>query len=168
LKAQAVGISAACSPGCGRATACRSGSTALAPAGIAALTAALEPALSCVIAGMPMVDVMGLVERHVPVFVRDLSERFGISFEAVGRLLRVVSPLAMPSRVTTDRLFIFGGVADRLVPSGQVRALWKHVAHKPVGTQIVALVFVPIIANVLLFVPWGWPDTRSGRLGSGS
>jgi dienelactone hydrolase len=97
--------------------------------GIAALTAGLDPDLACVIAGMPMVDVMGLVERHVPVFVRDLSERFGISFEAVGRLLRVVSPLAMPSRVTTDRLFIFGGVADRLVPSGQVRALWKHWDH---------------------------------------
>ncbi len=97
--------------------------------GIAALTAGLDPDLACVIAGMPMVDVMGLVERHVPVFVRDLAERFGISFEAVGRLLRVVSPLAMPSRVTTDRLFIFGGVADRLVPSGQVRALWKHWDH---------------------------------------
>jgi cephalosporin-C deacetylase-like acetyl esterase len=94
--------------------------------GIAALTAGLEPDLACVIAGMPMVDVMGLVHRHVPAFVQEIAERFGISFDAVGRLLRLVSPLALPPRIATDRLFIFGGVADRLVPSGQVSALWKH------------------------------------------
>jgi glycopeptide antibiotics resistance protein len=42
------------------------------------------------------------------------------------------------------------------IPFEEVRALWRHVAHKPVGTHIVALVIVPIIANVLLFVPWGF------------
>jgi hypothetical protein len=94
--------------------------------GIAALTASLETDLACVIAGMPMVDVMGLVDRHVPPFIRGLAESFGISFDDVGQLLRIVSPLAMRSRVDTDRLFIFGGVADRIVPSHQVRALWEH------------------------------------------
>lgn len=94
--------------------------------GIAALTAGLEPDLACVIAGMPMVDVMGLVDRHVPPFVRTLAERVGISFDDIGSLLRMVSPLSIAPRVDPERLFIFGGVADRLVPSGQVRALWKH------------------------------------------
>lgn len=94
--------------------------------GIAALTAGLEPDLACVIAGMPMVDVMGLVERHVPPFVRGLAERFGISFDQVGRLLRLISPLALAPRVDSERLFIFGGVADQIVPSGQIRALWEH------------------------------------------
>lgn len=94
--------------------------------GIAALTAALEPELACVIAGMPMVDIMGLVQRHVPVFVQDLAERLGISFEQIGRLLRVVSPLALAPRVPAERLFIFGAAADRLVPSHQVSALWQH------------------------------------------
>jgi glycopeptide antibiotics resistance protein len=42
------------------------------------------------------------------------------------------------------------------IPFDEVRALWRHVEHKPVGTHIVALVFVPILANVLLFVPWGF------------
>jgi hypothetical protein len=94
--------------------------------GIAALTAAVEPDLACVIAGMPMVDVMGLVERHVPPFVRDLAERMGISFDDIGRLLRMgVAALDAAAR-RPERLFIFGGVADRLVPSHQVRALWKH------------------------------------------
>lgn len=94
--------------------------------GVAALTAGLEPELACVIAGMPMVDVMGLVERHVPPFIRQVAERFGIAFDQIGHLLRLVSPLALAPRVTTDRLFIFGGVADRIVPTGQIRALWEH------------------------------------------
>src|ERR1700688_3421026 len=42
------------------------------------------------------------------------------------------------------------------IPFDEVRALWSHSEHKPVGTHIVALVFVPIVANVLLFVPWGF------------
>ncbi len=42
------------------------------------------------------------------------------------------------------------------IPFDEVRALWRHVEHRPVGTHIVALVFVPIIANVLLFVPWAF------------
>ncbi len=94
--------------------------------GIAALTTNLEPDLACVIAGMPMVDLMGLVHRHVPAFVQRLAERFGISLVEMARLLRVVSPLALTPQVPADRLFIFGGVADRLVPSGQITALWHH------------------------------------------
>jgi dienelactone hydrolase len=94
--------------------------------GIAALTAGLESDLACVIAGMPMVDVMGLLHCHVPAFVRVLAERFGISFDHIARLLRIVSPLAMAPRLPAERLFIFGGAADRLVPSRQVSALWQH------------------------------------------
>lgn len=94
--------------------------------GIAALMAGLESELACVIAGMPMVDIMGLVHCHVPAFARGLAERFGISFEHLAPLLRIVSPLAMAPRVPPERLFIFGGTADRLVPSGQVSALWQH------------------------------------------
>jgi glycopeptide antibiotics resistance protein len=42
------------------------------------------------------------------------------------------------------------------VPFEEVRALARHVAHRPVGTHVLALILVPIIANVLLFVPWGF------------
>jgi glycopeptide antibiotics resistance protein len=42
------------------------------------------------------------------------------------------------------------------VPFDEVRHLYRIIAHKPVGTHIVALIFVPIIANVLFFVPWGF------------
>ena len=42
------------------------------------------------------------------------------------------------------------------VPFEEVRALVRHIAHRPVGTHVLALVVVPIIANVFLFVPWGF------------
>lgn len=36
----------------------------------------------------------------------------------------------------------------------------RHLAHRlqnhPVSTRVVAIVLVPVIANVLLFVPWGF------------
>jgi len=94
--------------------------------GVAALAAGLEPHLSCVIAGMPMVDIMGLVHYHVPGFVRLLAERVGISFSEIARLVRVISPLGVAPRVAPHRLFVFGGTADRLVPPAQISALWRH------------------------------------------
>ena len=41
-------------------------------------------------------------------------------------ITRVVSPLVLESQVPRDRRYIFGGVADRLVPADQVRDLWRH------------------------------------------
>jgi hypothetical protein len=40
--------------------------------------------------------------------------------------MRVVSPLALEPQIPRERRWIFGGVADRLVPSDQVRDLWEH------------------------------------------
>lgn len=92
----------------------------------AALLAGLDPDLDCVIAGMPAVDLIDLARRHVPpVFLR-LAERVGIDWEAVERLLRVVSPLTLRARVAHERRFLFGGVADRLVPPEHISALWRH------------------------------------------
>jgi glycopeptide antibiotics resistance protein len=42
------------------------------------------------------------------------------------------------------------------IPFEEVRHLWHRVETKPVATHVLALVVVPIIANVLLFVPWGF------------
>ena len=40
--------------------------------------------------------------------------------------MRVVSPLALEPRIPVERLAIFGGVADRIVPPDHVRDLWEH------------------------------------------
>src|SRR5437773_10826810 len=42
------------------------------------------------------------------------------------------------------------------IPFEGVRHLWHRIAHRPVSTHILAFILVPIVANVLLFVPWGF------------
>ena len=42
------------------------------------------------------------------------------------------------------------------IPFEDLRHLWHRIAHRPVSTHILAVIIVPIVANVLLFVPWGF------------
>ena len=42
------------------------------------------------------------------------------------------------------------------IPFEDLRHLWHRVARRPVSTHIVAVILVPVVANVLLFVPWGF------------
>ncbi len=42
------------------------------------------------------------------------------------------------------------------IPFEDLRHLVKRVEHRPVSTRVLALIVVPIIANVLLFMPWGF------------
>jgi len=38
----------------------------------------------------------------------------------------VVSPLVLEPKLPKERRYIFGAIADRLVPPEQVRDLWRH------------------------------------------
>jgi VanZ family protein len=42
------------------------------------------------------------------------------------------------------------------LPFDELRHLARRIEHKPVSTHILAVILVPIIGNVLLFVPWGF------------
>ncbi len=42
------------------------------------------------------------------------------------------------------------------LPFDDLRHLLRRVEHRPVSTQILAVIIVPIIGNILLFVPWGF------------
>jgi glycopeptide antibiotics resistance protein len=42
------------------------------------------------------------------------------------------------------------------LPFDDIRHLSHRIARHPVSTHILAVIIVPIIANVLLFVPWGF------------
>lgn len=42
------------------------------------------------------------------------------------------------------------------LPFDDLRHLFHRVEHRPVSTQILAVIIVPIIGNILLFVPWGF------------
>lgn len=92
----------------------------------AALVASLEEDLDCVIAGIPAADFVRIVRWHAPALMWRLVERLGYRLEPVERLLRVVSPLAMPPRVPHERRFLFAATADRLAPPDHARDLWRH------------------------------------------
>jgi glycopeptide antibiotics resistance protein len=42
------------------------------------------------------------------------------------------------------------------IPFEDLRHLAHRIAHRPVSTRLIALILIPIIANVLIFVPWGF------------
>jgi hypothetical protein len=99
----------------------------------AALVAGFEAELTCVIAGMPAYDLAALFRRHLPPFVRTMAERLGIIWEEVDRLFQIISPLALVPHVAHERRFLYGGIADRLVPPGEVAALWRHWGRPSLG-----------------------------------
>jgi hypothetical protein len=90
------------------------------------LLASLDDDLACAIAGIPATDFARLVWRHGP--PRDLldAQSAGVDRSVVDDVLRVVSPLALEPRVPKERRAIFGAIRDQLVPSDQVRDLWRH------------------------------------------
>jgi glycopeptide antibiotics resistance protein len=42
------------------------------------------------------------------------------------------------------------------IPFDDIRYLVRRLAARPISTHILAVLIVPMIANVLLFVPWGF------------
>ena len=42
------------------------------------------------------------------------------------------------------------------IPFDDLRYLARRLGQRPISTQILAVIVVPMIANVLLFVPWGF------------
>lgn len=92
----------------------------------AALLSTLDDGLSCVIAGIPAVNLSRLTWRHgAPLQIR-YAERRGLVHDEVSEILSVVSPLSIASKVPRGRRYIFAGVCDQLVPPEQARDLWRH------------------------------------------
>ena len=92
----------------------------------AALLAAHEPSLSCVIAGIPASDLLRLLRSHVPELVVRAAELVGLSLEETARVLSVVSPLAVPPLVPRERRWLYAGAADRLAAPEHALDLWRH------------------------------------------
>jgi hypothetical protein len=92
----------------------------------ASLLSTLDPDLACVIAGIPATDFSRLYFRHGPMLQVLEAELNGIEEHHMEEITRVISPLVLPCVVPRERRYIFGGVADRLVPPDQVRDLWRH------------------------------------------
>ena len=91
-----------------------------------ALLASLDAGLACAIAGIPVADFTRTYYRHLPPLHLASVERHGLEESMLRDVMRVVSPLALEPQIPRERRWIFGGVADRLVPADQVRDLWEH------------------------------------------
>jgi pimeloyl-ACP methyl ester carboxylesterase len=92
----------------------------------AALLASVEKDLGCVIAGIPAVHLLQLGMLHTHPTTLERASTCGVIWSQVEELLRVVSPLALSPQVQRDRLFLFAGTRDRLVPPAHVLDLWQH------------------------------------------
>lgn len=88
--------------------------------------AGLVDDLACVIAGIPLVDIPRILERHaVPERLRE-ARQHGYSLVCAREVLSVASPLALMPRVPKAGRMLFGAVADRLVTPDHVLDLWRH------------------------------------------
>jgi hypothetical protein len=88
--------------------------------------AGLVDDLDCVVAGIPLVDIARMLERHAVPHELAQARRRGFSLDHAREVLTVVSPLSFEPRVAKANRMIFGAVADRLVTPDQVRDLWRH------------------------------------------
>jgi esterase/lipase len=93
---------------------------------VGSLVASLDADLRCVIAGVPLSDLGALVERHIPRAQVKRARRNHLIGDEAGRLYRVISPLAMTPAVPRERLFVIGGLGDRMVTPQQAHNLWTH------------------------------------------
>jgi len=101
---------------------------------VAALVAATEDDLACVIAGVPVVDLLDLYRRHSPPDIARLANEYGVLGQVADDAHRVVSPLAMDCKVPFERRYVFAGLADRMSTFGQARKLWLHWDQPPLAT----------------------------------
>jgi hypothetical protein len=91
-----------------------------------ALLAGFDGELACVIAGIPPGDLGRLLRWHTPPPVLRLAEAAGLDYDVVDCCLRVVSPRSLAPLVPRERRFVYGAVADQLVPPDHARDLWRH------------------------------------------
>ncbi len=92
----------------------------------AALLSTLEAELRCVIAAIPLVDIAGVLWTQGAPRMLQLLQAQGVTAPNVHKLLRVVSPLALPCRLPRERRHIIAATADRIVALPPVLELWRH------------------------------------------
>jgi pimeloyl-ACP methyl ester carboxylesterase len=93
-----------------------------------ALLACVEPRLSMAIPNVPVTSIADLVMEWTPIgeVIRAALAIAGRSVVDARRLLAVSCPLTYRPLLDRERLFIIGGVGDRLAPPKHSRLLWDH------------------------------------------
>ena len=98
------------------------------------MLAATEHRLSFAIPNVPVVSFADLVMEWEPIgtAMRAMLKRQGRTILDARKMTAVSCPLSYPSRVPRDRLFIVGGVGDRLAPPKHSSILWEHWGRPPI------------------------------------
>jgi pimeloyl-ACP methyl ester carboxylesterase len=91
-----------------------------------ALVASLEEDLEMAITGVPPAELGELTCYHATSRALAIATEAGITPERIAAALSPVSPLMLQPKVPRERRYMFGALADRFVPPGQVEALWRH------------------------------------------
>jgi glycopeptide antibiotics resistance protein len=76
----------------------------------------------------------------------------------VRRLVTVALLLVTTAVIVSATLWMSGKSYSKVdpIPFEDLRHLAHRLQHRPISTRVMALILVPIVANVLLFVPWGF------------
>ncbi len=95
---------------------------------VTALMAGVEPRLHFAIPNSAVTELSSLIDGWFPANrVIGAGLRLGgIDPDTHAAAVRVHSPLRFPARLARERLFIVGGLADRLAPPEQSARLWAH------------------------------------------
>ena len=92
----------------------------------AAMVASLEEDLDCVVAGIPTIDFVDLVQSNTAGWALRVTGLLGFPWDSICEMLRVVSPLELSLKTDRSKCFIFAGLYDQVAPPEQARALWRH------------------------------------------
>jgi hypothetical protein len=93
---------------------------------VTALLTTIEGDLEFALAGAPLCDVPELFKHHSTATLRTRVDPKGTVGETAKIVHTVISPLARPSLVPSERLSIFAGLGDRMAPPAQAHRLWEH------------------------------------------
>jgi hypothetical protein len=93
-----------------------------------ALLAAVEDRLRFAIPNAAVADMATLIDSWFPanLLMRHAMPRRGIPTDAFADAVRFHSPLTYPARIPKERLFVIGGLGDKLAPPEQSERIWEH------------------------------------------
>lgn len=76
----------------------------------------------------------------------------------VRRRVTLLLLVAVTAGIVLATLWMSGKSYSKIdpIPFHDLNHLARRLAHRPMSTRMVAIVLMPIVANVLLFVPWGF------------
>lgn len=77
---------------------------------------------------------------------------------AIRRPVTIVLLLVVTILIGATTLWTYGKSYTKVdpLPFDDIRHLAQRFGSRPISTQILAVIIVPIIGNIILFVPWGF------------